>query len=160
MPFFIKSLFVILSFVALTLTTAPQAHADDSESSDAMTTCLKAWKTHIFGEKPKYKTMATSVKVFGLGSTPKDSEVTAKPRLVMVNPAVNVMGGTVYELLNPNGWYCFKANVNVMGGLVIKTCPTSHIASATEGTTIMGNSDTQKGVTVMGATKVEFVSCK
>lgn len=137
------------------------AFADDEvKESDALGKCLKAWGQHPFGAKPKYKTLATSVKVFGIGKNPKDTDVTSEPALVMINPAVNVMGGTIYELLNPNGWYCFKANVNVMGGLIIKAHCKSHIASATSGATVMGSSESEnKGVTVMGTTKVEIVKC-
>jgi hypothetical protein len=133
---------------------------DDSSPEDAVNLCLKAWGTHPFGHKPKYKTMATSVKVFGIGKNPKDAEVTAKPELILVNPAVNVMGGTVFELLNPNGWYCFRANVNVMGGLVVKAHCKAHLASASNGATVMGTTDSaNKGVTVMGSTKVELIDC-
>ncbi|MBC7371259.1 MAG: hypothetical protein H7326_06830 [Bdellovibrionaceae bacterium] len=60
---------------------------------------MKAWGTHPFRTKPKSKTMPTSVKVFGIGKNPKDAEVTTVPALVMINPAVNVMGSTQVELI-------------------------------------------------------------
>jgi hypothetical protein len=151
---------LILALVAVFLSHSVLADDSKEDQEDAMATCLKAWGKHPFGNKPQFKTMATSVKVFGIGHNPQDLEVTKEPALIMVNPAVNVMGGTVYELLNPNGWYCFKANVNVMGGLVIKTCTQSHIASAVNSTTVMGSNSAEQGVTVMGGTKVETVSCK
>ena len=140
--------------------SAPEVKKEQ-KSEDAMASCLKAWKNHPFGANPNFKTMATSVKVFGIGKNPKDTEITEKPALVMVNPAVNVMGGTTFELLNPNGWYCFKANVNVMGGLIIKAHCKAHVASATTGATVFGSEESEnKGVTVMGSTKVEFVGCE
>jgi hypothetical protein len=91
-----------------------------AEVDPAIASCLKAWGKQPFGSNPTYKTMSTSVKVFGIGANPADTERTSSPSLVLVNTGVNVMGGTTLELLNPNGWYCFKSNVNVMGSLRIK----------------------------------------
>jgi hypothetical protein len=79
---------------------------------------------------------------------------------VLVNPGVNVMGGTTLELLNPNGWYCFKSNVNVMGSLRIKAACKAHLASAHDGTTVLGSNSDNKSVTVMGKTQVELVGCE
>jgi hypothetical protein len=145
--------------LAAALTVSPQAKADDENPRSAVEKCLTAWGPNPFGKNPKYKTMATSVKVFGIGKNPIDDEKTSKPTLVLVAPAVNVMGGTTIQLLNPNGWYCFKSNVNVMGGLKIKADCKAHLASAHDGATVMGSSDSEKGVTVMGSTKIETVGC-
>ncbi|NOT13763.1 MAG: hypothetical protein HOP23_18380 [Methylococcaceae bacterium] len=132
-----------------------------AESEDSITTCLNSWGQHPFGPNPNYKTLSTSVNVFGIGDDPSDSEVTDSPSLVMVNPGVNVMGGTTIELLNPNGWYCLRSNVNVMGGMTIRLHCKAHLASATEGTTVMGSSSSnQKSVTVMGSTQVEKTGCE
>lgn len=153
----------ILSFLILVLgmVLITQGSFAEEDSDDALARCLKAWGKHPFSAKPEFKTLPTSVKVFGIGKNPKDTEITVNPALIMVNPAVNVMGGTIYELLNPNGWYCFKANVNVMGGLIIKAHCKAHVASATSGATVMGSSESEdKGVTVMGSTKVELIGCK
>ncbi|MBY0412797.1 MAG: hypothetical protein K2Q18_01465 [Bdellovibrionales bacterium] len=128
---------------------------------EAIERCLNSWGNHPFGKDPGYEVLATSVKVFGIGANPKDTKITKNPTLILVNPAVNVLGGTTYELQNPNGWYCFKANVNVMGGLVIKANCQAHLASASSGATVFGKSNsTEKGVTVMGSTKVELVGCQ
>jgi hypothetical protein len=152
----------ILLACTVLLTTAQISYADDEvSSSDVIQRCLDSWGTHPFGKNPDFRVMATSVKVFGIGKNPKDADVTSKPELVLVNPAVNVMGGTIYELLNPNGWYCFKAAVNVMGGLTIKAHCKAHIASSSGGATVLGNDNNteNKGVTVMGSTKVQLVGC-
>lgn len=122
--------------------------------------CLKAWGTHPFGANPRYKTLSTSVKVFGIGDSPIDAQPTSAPALVLVNTGVNVMGGATLELLNPNGWYCFKSNVNVMGSLKIRAACKAHLASARDGTTVLGSNADNKSVTVMGATQVELVGCK
>ena len=135
----------------------PSGNAQELDSSVAA--CLKAWGKHPFGKHPSYRTLGTTVKVFGIGRNPSDTEVTSAPSLVLINPGVNVMGGTVYELLNPNGWYCLKTTVNVMGGMVIQAHCKAHIASSSDGTTVLGNNNTSKGVTVMGSTQVETVGC-
>jgi len=150
----------IIIFFLLAVGPVSFASHDSDKDDSAIAKCLKAWGPHPFGENPKFKTLSTSVKVFGIGSNPKDDEKTSSPSLILINPAVNIMGGTVYELLNPNGWYCFRANVNVMGGLIVKASCKAHLASASNGATVMGSSDSaNKGVTVMGSTKVELVGC-
>ncbi len=131
-----------------------------TEVDDSISSCLKAWGKHPFGNNPEYKTLATSVKVFGIGQNSTDSELTNSPSLVLVNPGVNVMGGTTIELLNPNGWYCLMSNVNVMGSLSIRAHCKAHLASATEGVTVLGASSDIKSVTVMGSTQIELVGCK
>ena len=130
------------------------------ESDDAISKCLKAWGTHPFGKNPRYKVLATSVKVFGIGDNTADTEPTSSPSLVLVNPGVNVMGGSTIELLNPNGWYCLRANVNVMGGMTIRAHCNAHLASATEGVTVIGSNSSNKAVTVMGKTTVQIEGCE
>jgi hypothetical protein len=146
-------------FMALAAATmATPALAD--ETTDAVGACLKAWGTHPFGKSPHYKSMQTSVKVFGIGKGASDTEVTSAPTLILVNPGVNVMGGSTVELLNPNGWYCLRTNVNVMGGVNIRAHCNAHLASSSDGATVLGENTENKGVTVMGSTKVERVGCK
>ncbi|MEQ1638178.1 MAG: hypothetical protein ABL903_15975 [Methylococcales bacterium] len=149
-----------INFLVLTVLISFNVPTFAAEEEGLMANCLKAWGNHPFGNNPKYKTLATNVKVFGIGEDPKDSEVTDSPSLVMVNPGVNVMGGTTIELLNPNGWYCFKSQVNVMGGLTIKAHCKAHLASATGGTTVLGSDSNKKSVTVMGSTEIELVGCE
>ena len=132
-----------------------QAQAD----SPALEACLRAWgDNHPFGSRPTYRTLATSVKVFGRGPSTADREVTDTPALILVNPGVNVMGASEIELLNPNGWYCLRAAVNVGGGLRIKLHCDAHLASATSGTSVLGD-NAGRGVSVMGAISVERVGC-
>ncbi len=138
--------------------TTGLVQAQESESG-ALQACLKAWGAHPFGPNPAYRTLATSVKVFGIGQGTADREITPRPSLIMVNPGVNVMGGSEVELLNPNGWYCLRAAVNVMGGMDIKLHCGARLASASSGTTVMGGENAAKGVSVMGSIKVERVGC-
>lgn len=151
-----KKLFILVLPLILVQLVSFHAVADE-----AIEKCLKSWGTHPFGKNPKFKTLAANVKVFGVGKDPIDNDITAEPALVLVKAAVNVMGGSSYELLNPNGWYCFSASVNVMGGLIIKAHCEAHLASASGDTTVMGSNDSDtKAVTVMGSSKVERVGCK
>jgi len=133
--------------------------ADAQEVDPSVAACLKAWGKHPFGKNPHFKTMQTSVKVFGIGKNSGDNEVTSSPSLILVNPGVNVMGGNTIELLNPNGWYCLRTNVNVMGGVNIRAHCKAHLASTSDGATVMGSNSENKGVTVMGSTHVERVDC-
>ena len=150
----------LLSFVLICMAMSMSVPALAAEVDSAIASCLKAWGKQPFGANPRYKTLSTSVKVFGIGENPADRERTSTPSLVLVNTGVNVMGRTRLELLNPNGWYCFKSNVNVMGSLIITAACTAHLASAHDGTTVLGSNSGNKSVTVMGATRVELVGCK
>lgn len=147
-------------FVSLLFVSPAVAPAQDADLDSAVAACLKAWGTHPFGANPKYRTISTSVKVFGLGAKSGDTQKTDGPALVLVNPGVNVMGGSTIDLMNPNGWYCLRQTVNVMGGLTLKAACSAHLANSVEGATVMGNSEDSKGVTVMGSTNVERVGCK
>lgn len=143
----------------LLVISAPGAASAQTTPDPSITACLKAWGKHPFGSNPQYKTLATSVKVFGIGKASGDNETTGGPALVLVNPGVNVMGGTTVELLNPNGWYCLRTNVNVMGGLTLRAHCKAHLASSVDGVTVMGDSADSKATTVMGSTRVELVGC-
>lgn len=136
---------------------APAVAAEEVDSS--VSSCLKAWGKHPFGKNPQYKTLSTSVKVFGIGRDTIDAEPTSKPVLVLINPSVNVAGGTTIQTLNPNGWYCFRTTVSVMGGMTIKAHCKSHLATTSGDVLAVGKGEGDNGITVMGSTKVERVGC-
>ena len=150
----------IVTLLAFCLALPASMVAAAQEVDSSIAACLKAWGTHPFGKNPQFKALSTSVKVFGIGSNSGDTVPTDAPALVLVQPGVNVMGGTVIELLNPNGWYCLRTTVNVMGGVNIRAHCKAHLASTADGTTVMGSNSENKGVTVMGSTTVERVDCK
>lgn len=148
---------LIAALFALGVLAPTIGHAEEDDS--AIHSCLKAWDKHPFGKNPSYKTLSTAVKVFGIGKDTSDTEETTRPALVMVNPGVNVAGGKVVQVLNPNGWYCFRTTVNVMGGLTIKAHCKAHLAT-TSGEVMGTAKDSEgKGVTVLGSTQVERVGC-
>ena len=155
-----KSAELLITFLTVCSALMMIGVAYAAEGDSSIESCLRAWGKHPFGNNPRFKTLATSVKVFGIGQNTADTEPTDMPTLVLVNPGVNVLGGTTLELLNPNGWYCFRSNVNVMGNLRIRVHCKAHLASASDGVTVFGSDQTDKSVTVMGTTHVELVECE
>lgn len=154
------SLLAMLLAVCAAFSYTAVAQAQQQDSSVAVENCLKAWGKHPFGTNPKYRTMPVSVKVFGIGNPSIDSVKTSEPELVLIKPSVNVMGGSTVELRNPNGWYCFVTNVNVMGKMKIKAHCTAHLAQSHDGVTAMGTDSQNKSVTVMGKTEVKLTDCE
>lgn len=95
----------------------PEATPDDM---DAINRCLKSWKDSPFGGEVKnFKHIVASVSVGATGTAVSDTARTDEPWLILITAGVNVLGTPKYELLNPNGWYCIKVNVNVMTELAI-----------------------------------------
>jgi len=148
---------VLLAFcLALSLPLVGSAQEVDS----SIAACLKAWGDHPFGKSPQFKTLETSVKVFGIGKTIGDAEPTNAPSLVLINPIFNVMGESTIELLNPNGWYCLRTTVSVMGRVNIRAHCKAQLASNSDGKTVRGNNSDNRaikdqGVTVMGTLSIE-----
>ena len=138
------------------------ALAEDGDQA-ALDQCISSWgKTSPFRKgTPADGVISTGVKVFGLGSSSTgDDPVTGKPRLVLVRPAVNVMGRSTIKLSNPHGWYCFRSNVTVMGKLQIEAQCQAHLASArAEGATVGAADESNKGVAVFGALRVNRFGC-
>jgi hypothetical protein len=145
--------------LSLMLISIP-ALADDQKALDG---CIASWGKDSPFKKgtPPGSTVATGVKVFGVGSAQSgDDKVTDKPSLVLVRPAVNVMGKSTIRLANPKGWYCFRSNVNVAGSMNIEAHCEAHIASARDDGTSVGASDqSNKGVVVFGALRITRFGC-
>lgn len=144
--------------IGLGFTSSAALHAQQ-DSSVAVGNCLKAWGKHPFSANPTFRTMPVAVKVFGIGGASIDSVKTSAPELILVKPSVNVMGGSTVELRNPNGWYCFVTNVNVMGKMKIKAHCSAHLAQSHDGVTVMGTDSNNKSVAVMGKTEVQLLDC-
>jgi hypothetical protein len=145
--------------LSLMLISSP-AFADDQKALDG---CIASWGKDSPFKKgtPAGSTVATGVKVFGVGSSQSgDDKVTEKPSLVLVRPAVNVMGKSTIRLANPKGWYCFRSNVNVAGSMNIEAHCDARIASARDDGTSVGASDqSNKGVVVFGALRITRFAC-
>jgi hypothetical protein len=101
--------------------------------SAALRACLAKWGSHPFGDinnLPVVRKIDAAVSVFGIGSKVRDDQYTPNPVLVVVDAAVNVLGATTYEFLNPNGWYCLKVGVNVASQTTVHLKQQAHIADS------------------------------
>lgn len=135
------------------------AFADDQKALDA---CIASWGKESPFKKgtPANLVMGTGVKVFGIGGKAGNDSPTGTPNLVLIRPAVNVLGRSTIRLSNPKGWYCFRSNVTVAGSLNIQAHCKAHIASAREDGTSVGAVDqSNKGVAVFGALRVIRFDC-
>lgn len=150
------SLFAVLALAAIPAT----GFASDQEVLDR---CIDSWGRASPFKKgtPANSVIASGVKVFGVGKDRTGNDpVTDQPSLVLVRPAVNVMGKSTIRLANPNGWYCFRSNVTVAGKMEIEAHCNAKIASAKEsGTAVGATDDSDKGVAVFGALRVKRFGC-
>ncbi len=150
--------FFLAVFVFAAISTP--GFASDQEVLDH---CIVTWGKRSPFKKgtPASSVLASGVKVFGIGQGSTGSDpVTDKPALILVRPAVNVMGKSTIRLANPNGWYCFRSNVTVAGKLEIEAHCNAHIASARDSGTAVGAADeSNKGVAVFGALRVTRFGC-
>ena len=149
------------AIAVLALALAPAAAlADDQQALDG---CIASWgKQSPFRKGHKADSViGTGVKVFGIGSSQSGNDaVTDKPALILVRPAVNVMGRSTIRLNNPKGWYCFRSNVNVAGAMHIEAHCNARIASAREdGTSVGAVDESAKGVVVFGSLRVTRFGC-
>ena len=149
----------VLALLAVALVPA-SSFAVDQKVLDA---CIASWgkSTPFKKGKAADSVIATGVKVFGLGSSQGSNDApTDRPVLVLVRPAVNVMGKSTIRLANPNGWYCFRSNVTVAGAIHIEAHCNAHLASAREdGTSVGAVDESNKGVAVFGALRVSRFGC-
>lgn len=147
----------------------PTASAEPAKDGDvaAIERCLNAWgEAQPFGWKtggkiPAFTTMATNVKVLGIGGSNDDVGTTKNPQLVLVKPSVAVLTKNELRLLNPKGWYCLKANVTVLSKTVIELACGASVADSTQGVAVLGSNSegTGSGVTVLGKTQLKRVGC-
>jgi len=153
-------LHLLAALLAASTLVPAAARADDDQP--VLDACITSWGSTSPFKKgtPATKVVATGVKVFGIGSEGATDEPTTKPSLVLVRPAVNVMGKSTIDLKNPHGWYCFVSNVNVAGKMEIEVPCAAHVASAkADGTSVGGVDESSKGVTVFGALRVTRKDC-
>ena len=153
---FLNSIFLTPAFAE------DKVASENSGQQDTLNSCIAAWKNSPFKKGQEAdKTIAPGVKVFGIGKSGTDDlENTAKPQLVLVKPAVNVLGKTKLRLMNPNGWYCFKSNVSVLGKMEIETACKAHFASAVEGAEVLAADESSKGVIVLGSLRLKKENCE
>lgn len=135
----------------------------DSDAQKVISDCLALWPSHPF-KNPKdrsFRTFAPTVNIIGLGGEIKDDVVTSYPQIILVKPSINVLTKTRFQLLNPNGWYCLRVNINVLSKNAIDLHCQAHIADSVAGFAVMGShkDGTGRGVTVLGKSFVNKVGC-
>ncbi len=153
---------VSMSLAIVSLSGIGPAFASDQDPGDiaAVKACLRNFVKHPFNaEKPTFRTMSAKVRVFGIGGSTSDEKPTAKPELVLVKPNVAVMSKNDLNLLNPNGWYCLKGQVSVLGKSEIHLHCKAKLAASKDGVTVLGGTDHDSGVTVLGSSKITRVDC-
>lgn len=141
---------LVLAFV-IALVAANSAFASNREDIEA---CVDAWGKSPFTAKSKFRVLNGGTKVMGIGGDIEDNTKTSKPELILVRPAVTVMAKTVMNLNNPNGWYCLKGKVAVMGKMQVNLHCSAKMASSQGGATVLGHGDDSTGTTVLGSTRV------
>ncbi len=148
----------IAAFLAFFLALAVPTAAPAEEIDSSIAACLTAWGNHPFGKSPKFKTLDMSVKVFGLGTSARDAEPTSAPALVLVQPVFNLMGVSTVELLNPNGWYCLRTTVSLVGALSVRAHCKAQLAAHSDGSTARGNSGDNRELKNLGVTVISSIA--
>jgi len=132
----------------------------EGSDRDAVETCLKNWGRHPFVEgNLDYRTIAPSVRVFGVGVSVEDDRATEQPELVLIKPSVSVFSKGTLKLLNPQGWYCLEGKVTVFSAVDIQIDCRANLASSSDGATVLGSNDRRDGVTVFGTSNVNRIGC-
>lgn len=111
----------------------PNADGDDL---DALHKCFEKWGQVPFSGTTYVRKIKASVTVGGIGNAINDTTRTSSPSLVLVSAAVNVGGAPVYQLKNPNGYYCIKVNVNVGTNLNINLHCNARLADSKVGVNV------------------------
>jgi hypothetical protein len=155
-----KKTIPIAALLAFFLALSAPMVASAEEVDGAIAACLKAWGDHPFGKDPQFKTLETSVTVFGIGNSIGNTEATSAPSLVLINPIFNLMGVSSIDLMNPNGWYCLRTTVSLLGVVNIRAHCKAHLAASSDGKAMRGNNTENRGikdlnVTVMGSVSIE-----
>lgn len=145
---------LLASCLALWIPTVAAA----SEADSSIAACLNAWGEHPFGKTPQFRTLDTSVTVLGIGSMPADTKPTTSPSLILIDPIVNVLSGSTIELMNPNGWYCMRTTVSIMGGVRIRAHCKAQLAATSAGITAVGNTVENRNIKDITVTAVGSVS--
>jgi hypothetical protein len=153
----------VVAILVAAAAAGPVLAKSAAEDQPALDACIESWgKKSPFKKGTRAETViAPGVKVFGGGGgggfydQPSD-----KAELVLVKPAVNVMGKSTIKLGNPKGWYCFKSNVTVAGKIEIDAPCNARLASAKgDGTTVGAVDESNKGVAVFGVLRVTRHGC-
>lgn len=137
----------------------PEADDDDL---DALHKCMAQWKNLPFDQTiNSYKKISAAVTVGGYGNAVNDTEATDTPQLVLISAGVNVLGAPTYKLLNPNGYYCIKVNVNVQTDLTVELHCNARLSDGKVNVNVQSNqNDVTSAVGVHVLSEVEVVTIR
>jgi hypothetical protein len=153
-----KDTITAVALLAFCLALPIPTSASVPEVDSSIAACLKAWGEHPFGKTPQFKTLGTSITVFGIGRESADTAPTDSPSLVLIEPSFNVMGTSSIDLLNPNGWYCLRTTVSILGKVKIRAHCKAQLASHSDGVTVLGNNVENRSVKDLTVTAIGSVS--
>jgi len=152
-----KHLWVLICSLLLIPTLGWSGEGTDK---DALEACLKNWGTHPFVEgNLAHRTIAPSVRVFGIGVSVQDDRETEQPELVLIKPSASVFSKGTLKLLNPQGWYCLEGKLAVFSAVDIQIDCRTNLASSSDGATVLASNDRRDGVTVLGTSHVNRIGC-
>ncbi len=151
-----------MKIIILLLTLFTNSYGYAESDLDAVKNCLQKFEKHPFDSKsPEFRTVKGGVKILGFGSNIVDRKKSDSVELILVKPAVSVIAKTTYKFLNPNGWYCMKAKVNVISNTTIELDCATRFTTSDGSVTVLGQDETSKGgVTIIGKTQIKRVNCK
>lgn len=136
---------------------------DPTQEQEAIGKCLAAWGDgNPFGAAAftEYRKISASVNVLGGGGYAiEDTEISDGPKLILVKASVSVLGETNYLLLNPNGWYCFMVDVNVMSKTTVDLQCKAKLADSRVAVNVLSkpSSTAAVGVNVLSTVKVNRI---
>lgn len=140
----------------------PDVPGADPKDLPALKACMAKWKDNPFQGQTvqNFRRIAASVTVGGFGNAINDTTETPAPFLILIDAGVNVLGAPTYNLLNPNGYYCMKVNVNVMTSLTVKLHCNAHLADSKVDVNVLSttnDSTSAVGVHVLSDVEVQTI---
>jgi hypothetical protein len=125
-----------------TTSTEPTFHTKPSDSSspvftvpgattaevEQISSCLQKWGQVPFSGAISVRRIYATVTVGGFGVGINDITQTPGPALILVDAGVNVGGSPVFNMLNNNGFYCMKVNVNVNTSFTVNLACNARLA--------------------------------
>jgi hypothetical protein len=129
----------------------------------AIERCLSSWPDHPFAtpESRRFRVLEGSTRFLWFGTDPhvRDEAQTSYPQIVLVRPNVGVLAKTIWFLENPNGWYCFDTSVAVAAKSIVNLSCGAKLADGHPSVDVLGSSDREGGVTVLGKLTVNEGDC-
>lgn len=120
------------------------------QNTETIKKCLSLWGNHPFKKVTgaNYKRLASPVAFLGLQiGKIDDTFETKEDFLIVVDVGVNIGSQVTYNLMNPKGWYCLKANITA--GVDSATPATTkinlHCSAKLAKSDLALNVDSQKG---------------